>query len=97
MPRPISPRCLKFKPDTDYFKPRGIPLQVLEEVILRADELEALKLHDVDGFDQTEAAGKMKISQPTFNRLLNSTYQKVAAALVKGKAIRLEKKALVQS
>lgn len=54
------------------------------------DELEALKLYDVDGLNQTQAAEKMNISQPTFARILDSANKKVAEAIVKGKAIRIE-------
>ena len=59
--------------------------------MLFPDELEALKLHDIDGLEQIGAADKMRISQPTFGRILNSAYKKVAEAVVKGKAIRIEK------
>ena len=83
---------MRFNPDVIYFKPQGIPLRMLEEVVLRADELEALKLYDVDGLEQTKAAEKMKISQPTFARILDSAYKKIADALIKGKAIRIESK-----
>jgi len=92
MPRHKIPRCVRFNPDVIYFKPQGIPLRMLEEVVLRADELEALKLYDVDGLEQTKAAEKMKISQPTFARILDSANKKIADALVKGKAIRIEQK-----
>jgi predicted DNA-binding protein (UPF0251 family) len=91
MPRPRIPRCVRFKPDVYYFKPRGIPLRELEEVVLLPDELEALKLHEVDRLEQIEASIKMKISQPTFARLLNSAHQKVAQAIIVGKAIRIDK------
>ncbi len=90
MPRPRIKRHLRFEPEVTYFKPRGIPLRMLEEVELAPDEVEALKLHDVDGLSQTEAAKRMKISQPTFNRVLNSAYHKVAKALIKGLAIRFK-------
>jgi len=83
---------VRFNPDVIYFKPQGIPLRMLEEVLLKADELEALKLYDVDGLEQTKAAEKMKISQPTFARILDSANKKIAEALVKGKAIRIEQK-----
>jgi predicted DNA-binding protein (UPF0251 family) len=82
---------LRFKPDVYYFKPQGVPLRFLEEEILPADELEALKLHEVDGLEQIEAAAKMKISQPTFARLLESAHKKIARAIILGKAIRIEK------
>ncbi|MBU0708936.1 DUF134 domain-containing protein [Patescibacteria group bacterium] len=90
MTRPRKPRYLQFRPSVYYFKPRGIPLRVLEEVVIHPDELEALKLHDVDGLEQIKAAEKMKISQPTFGRTLDSVYKKVADGIINGKAIRIE-------
>jgi len=90
MSRPKILRCLRFRPNVYYFKPRGIPLNELEEVVLLPDELEALKLYEVDGLDQTKAAEKMKISQPTCARLLGSAHKKIAEGIVKGKAIRIE-------
>jgi len=61
-----------------------------DEVVLTLDELEALRLKDLEGLSQTEAAKRMNISQPTFNRLLSSARKKVSGALVGGKAIRIE-------
>ena len=90
MPRPRMPRCMRFKPDVYYFKPRGIPLRDLEEVVLLPDELEALKLYEIDELEQTEAADKMKISQPTFARILAGANKKIAEAIVKGNAIKIE-------
>ncbi len=91
MPRPKIHRCLQFNPNVSYFKPRGIPLRDLEEVELLPDEVEALKLYLVDDLDQTQSAEKMKISQPTFARILNSANKKVAEAIIKGKAIKINK------
>jgi len=91
MSRPKIPRCVHFNPDVYYFKPQGIPLRELEEVILLPDELEALKLHEIEGLEQIEASEKMKISQPTFARILGSAHKKVAEAIIKGKAIRISK------
>jgi len=82
---------MRFKPNVHYFKPQGIPLKELEEVVLLPDELEALKLYEINELEQTEAARKMKISQPTFARLLGSANKKIALAIIKGKAIRIEK------
>jgi len=92
MPRPKLKRCTNFEPNVHYFKPRGIPLRDLEEVVLFSDELEALKLYEVDELDQINSAKKMNISQPTFARILNSAQKKVAEGIVKGKAIRIEAK-----
>jgi len=91
MSRPRIPRCIKFRPDVYYFKPQGIPLRELEEVVLFPDELEALKLYEVDGLEQVDASEKMKISQPTFARLLGSANKKVAEAIIKGRAIKISK------
>jgi len=91
MPRNKIPRCVCFNPGVYYFKPQGIPLRLLEEVVLMSDEVEALKLYEVDNLEQKEAANKMKISQPTFARILGSANKKIAEAIVQGKAIRIEK------
>lgn len=89
--RPKIKRCLHFKPNVSYFKPQGIPLRYLEEVVLLPDELEALKLYEVDGLDQKQAAATMNISQPTFARILDSAIKKIASALIQGKAVRILK------
>lgn len=67
-------------------------MRELEEVVLLPDELEALKLHEIDGLEQIEASEKMKISQPTFARILDSAHKKIAQAIILGRAIRIEKK-----
>jgi predicted DNA-binding protein (UPF0251 family) len=77
-------------PESNYFKPRGIPLSVLEEVILNVDEFEAIRLADLEGLYQDRAAEKMKVSRQTFGRIIESGRKKVAEALVKGKALKIE-------
>jgi predicted DNA-binding protein (UPF0251 family) len=90
MPRPKKFRCVKCKPDTNYFKPRGIPLIELEEISISMDELEALRLADYEEFYHEEAAANMKISRQTFGRILNKAHRKVAECLLKGKALKIE-------
>ena len=92
MARPCKPRCIKGKISVSYFKPQGIPLRMLDEVVIHDDELEALRLYEVENLSQTDAAKQMKISQPTFARILGRANKKVASALVTGKAIKIEKK-----
>jgi predicted DNA-binding protein (UPF0251 family) len=65
-------------------------LTELERISLAVDELEALRLKDLDGLDQEKAAAIMNVSQPTFHRILESAHNKTADALVNGKAIRIE-------
>jgi len=91
MPRPPKPRRIIFDPDVTYFKPRAVPLSMLEEVVLNVDELEAMRLCDFEGLDQVKAAQKMKISQSTFCRILSSARKKIAQALVEGRAIKIQK------
>lgn len=89
MARPIKPRKLSFDPNVTYFKPRAVPLSILEEVDLGVDELEAIKLCDLENLDQVKAAQKMKISQSTLGRILCSARKKIAQALIYGKAIKI--------
>ena len=91
MVRPIKPRRVQFDPKAVYFKPRAIPLSMLDEVELSLDEIEALRLCDLEGLDQVEAAKRMKISQATLCRILTSARKKVAKALIEGKAIKILK------
>ncbi len=90
MPRPRLRRRVRFMPEVTYFKPAGVRLAELGETIVTVDEWEALRLKDFLGLEQKEAANKMKLSQPTFNRLLRSAREKVATALIRGKAIKIE-------
>ena len=90
MPKPKKPRKVSFIPTTTYFKPQGVPLSSIEEVNLTLDELEAVRLVDLEGLEQIGAAEKMKISQSTFQRILTSARKKVSESLVEGKAIKIE-------
>lgn len=91
MPRPRICRRIFFEPNITYFKPAGVPLRALEEIILNKDELQALKLVDYERIEQETAAKKMNISQPTFSRILAVARKKISDALVNGKAIKIEK------
>ena len=90
MPRPRIPRRVWGEPNVTYFKPAGVMMKELDQVILTVDEFEAMRLKDYENMEQIMAAKKMKISQPTFQRLLLSARKKVSDAIVNGKAIRIE-------
>ena len=90
MSRPFKCRRIEYSPGITYFKPAGVPLRSLEEIQLSLEEVEALRLKDIEGLEQEEAAGKMNISRPTFQRVLASARHKTANALLNGKAIRIE-------
>ena len=90
MPRPRKPRCVRGEPAYGFFKPQGIPLRELELVSLSVEELEALRLADIEELYQEGAAERMEISRPTFHRILKEAHRKVAIALVEGKALGIE-------
>jgi len=83
-------RHIGFTPDVGFFRPAGVPACVLEQVTLTLDEVEALRLADLDGLYQEQAAERMKISRPTFARIVEQARRKVADALIHGMALRLE-------
>jgi len=90
MPRPRIRRRIFFDPKITYFKPAGISLRHLQDSILTKDELEAVRLIDLEQIEQKKAAKQMKISQPTLSRLLTSARRKIADALVNGKSIKIQ-------
>ncbi len=90
MPRPFKCRRVAFMPGITYFKPAGIPLRELEEVCLSVEEVESIRLKELEGLDQAQGAEKMNVSRPTFQRILASARKKTADALLNGKAIRIE-------
>lgn len=90
MPRPRHCRRVARLPQANYYKPRGIPLSVLEEVTLTVDEFEAIRLTDLEGLYQADAAEKMNVSRQTLGRILESAHKKIADALIHGKALLIK-------
>jgi uncharacterized protein len=77
-------------PEVTYFKPAGIPMRELREVVLSVEEAEAIRLKDLENLEQEQGAEKMNVSRPTFQRVLASARNKIADALLNGKSIRIE-------
>ena len=90
MPRPRRCRRVGCLPQSSYYKPRGVPLSMLEHVNLTVDELEAIRLADLEGLYQEDAAKRMNVSRQTLGRILESAHMKIADALVHGKALSIE-------
>lgn len=95
MPRPQNSRLIGHRPQACYFKPRGVPLRQLQEIRLSLDELEALRLADLQGLYQEDAARRMRVSRPTFGRIIASARQKIARALAHSQAIRIQGGAVI--
>lgn len=89
MPRPRRNRHVSFCPSVTYFKPRGVPLVDLSVVTLTLEEVEALRLKNIEGLDQSECAKLMKTSQSTLQRILMLAYNKISDAIINGKAIEI--------
>ncbi len=89
MARPVKSRRICCVPVASYFKPVGIPMRELEEIVLGMDELEAMRLTDLDGLYQADAAEQMGVSRQTIGNILNSAHHKLADALLNGKALRI--------
>jgi predicted DNA-binding protein (UPF0251 family) len=88
--RPKKTRWVKCVPGERCFKPMCKPLDKLEGVYLTLDEFEAVRLACLEGLKQIDASKLMKISRPTFSRILTSAQGKIADGLVNIKAIRIE-------
>lgn len=90
MVRPRKDRIVKMNPDVCYFKPRGIPMIDLDEVMLTVDEREAIRLADLLGMSHENAGKQMGVSRATFGRIIQHARKTVADALISGKAINIE-------
>lgn len=90
MPRPPKCRRVEQFPGYTYFKPAGVPITDLSEVVLSVEEIEAVRLRDLAGMEHEACAEKMSVSRPTFHRILSSARQKIARALINGEALRVK-------
>jgi len=81
---------IRSVPNNTCYKPKGIPVSRLEEIVLTLDEYEAMRLADFERLYQEQAAGKMHISRQTFGRVIESAHYKIADALIHGKAFIIE-------
>ena len=90
MPRPRKHRnCREYEGDR-VFKPRSIPMPQLEVLTLGEDELEALRLCDVEGLHQVLAGEQMGVSRGTVQRLLKNGRATLVRALVEGAALMIK-------
>jgi uncharacterized protein len=87
MARPPVERTVGGVPRATLFKPAGVPARELEQLQLGVDELEAIRLVDLEGLSHERAAAVMRVSRQTVGRVLEVGRAKVAEALIAGKAI----------
>jgi len=89
MPRPPKCRLIENLPQVTYFKPRGVPMTELDEIVLPLEGLEALRLVEIEGLDQDQASERMNVSRQTFGRILAAARKTLAQAVVLGQALRI--------
>jgi predicted DNA-binding protein (UPF0251 family) len=90
VPRPRKRRRILQPQRGLVYKPAGVPLEGLPRVTLLPEELEALRLIDLEDLSQGEAAAAMGVSRSTLQRILNHGRRQVASALAQGAALVLE-------
>ena len=87
--RPRKKRIVQEQPRIEHFSPRGRPGRP-DEIIVKVEEFESIRLSDHLGMDQKAAAGMMGISQQSFSRIVRGARGKISDALVNAKIIRIE-------
>lgn len=90
MARPTKCRRVEFFPENTFFIPRGKPKCNLDEIVLKVEELEAMRLKDIEDLTQEECSKRMHVSRSTFQNILESARKKVTKALIKGNALRID-------
>lgn len=86
MPRGCKCRRVCALPENRIFtpqKPCGAAIS------LTVEELETVRLCDLEGLEQDEAAVSMNVSRATFQRILYQARKKIAEALCSGKTIEI--------
>ena len=81
-------RYIQNMPLVNQFSPRGKPGRP-DEIELKIDHFEAVKLSDYQGYNQSEGSAQMGLSRPSFGRILREARQIIAEVLVHGKIIRI--------
>ncbi|MGI6712356.1 MAG: DUF134 domain-containing protein [Bacillota bacterium] len=90
MSRPVKPRRISFIPEHKCFVPVEKPKYQLETVELKIEELEAMRLKDLDNLFQEDCAEKMQVSRQTFQLIIDQARKKVTKALIEGKTIIIQ-------
>ena len=89
MTRPCKCRRVSGQPRSFLFKPCGVPFHELHETCLTLDELEAIRLADLEELYQEDAALRMGVSRQTFGNIIHSAHGKIADALMNAKSLKI--------
>ncbi|SMC16242.1 Predicted DNA-binding protein, UPF0251 family [Clostridium acidisoli DSM 12555] len=89
MPRPVKFRRVENLPQYTYFIPAGRRKCEIEDIIIKVEELEAMRLKDIEELNQEECAKRMHVSRQTFQNIIDSARKKIATAIIEGKGINI--------
>ncbi|MFA5629127.1 MAG: DUF134 domain-containing protein [Dehalococcoidales bacterium] len=87
--RPLR-RRVGFVPSVSRFIPAGRQRSMVEGVRLTVEDLEAIRLKDIEELELEDCAHEMNVSRTTFSRILDSARKKIAEAILNGKEIIIE-------
>ncbi|MFD3155378.1 DUF134 domain-containing protein [Haloimpatiens sp. FM7330] len=90
MPRPRKWRKVGYVPTNNVFGPLQCGNSNREVINMEVEELESLRLMDLEGYDQIKCAQLMGIARSTFQRIYSSAKGKVADSIVNGKVLKIE-------
>ena len=90
MARPVKWRRIENLPRFQHFIPAEQNRKAVTGNVLKLEELEAIRLKDLEGLEQEDCASRMEVSRPTFQRILTAAREKIADSLIHGKDIRIE-------
>lgn len=94
MARPPKKRYVKHRVSYRDFGPLdlegGYSRDESMVVPLTVDQLEAMRLADLEGMSHNDAAEFMKVSRQTFGRIIEQARQAVTLALINGKVLKLD-------
>ncbi len=88
--RPPKTRWIRCKPGPRSFAPQGLSPKTLKKTCLALDEFEAIRMMDLEGYDQERIAKTMKVHRSTVSRILSSARKKITGALVHQKILCVE-------
>lgn len=87
MPRPCKRRRICAMPFCSHFAP--VSAEENTAVIMSVDELEAIRLIDLNGLTQEECAAIMRVARTTVQAIYNNARRKIADCLVNGRELKI--------
>ena len=89
IPRPRKHRRIGFHPRFSEYGPNNGPCDS-NYIVLKIEELESIRLMDLENKDQQACAEQMEIGRSTFQRIYKNAREKIADSLINGKRLIIE-------